>query len=580
MISEKLRENGIELRTTTPGNYKTYCPNCRYTRKSRNKLDKPLSVTIDNDGGAVWLCHNCEHAGNIPSSQRTQEIKVTYKKPRVPDALKVTSQMDSFFADRKISKDTTEAFRIFTAMKNYGNGPEETVAFPYHLDGEVVNVKYRSHSKQFQQEANAQRTLFNIDAVEGDSIIFVEGEMDVLACWEAGIKNAVSLPDGAPKEAKYREDDKRFAALAECDKLEKMKSVYIAVDMDEAGQALAAELAHRFGKDKCLKVQWPSLNDVQCKDANECLVDHGAVVLRECLDNATHYPIDGVYRANDYITDVWDLYAGKQVKPFSTGFEQLDTIYRLLPATFHVVTGIPNHGKSNFIDQLLINTAKLHNWKFALFSPEHSSTYHIRRLAEIYTEKPFDMGPSERMTPEDLQGAVSFIDEHFKFIESKDRVPTIDWLLEKARAACIRHGINGVVIDPYNEISANRSAGKREDEHIRDLISACKAFCRNQGIIMWVVAHPAKMMRKDDGSYPVPGMYDISGAAHWNNMADVGLVVHRLFDEGKTVVCTKKVREQGYYGNLGEAVFEYDTNRKCYREYNPAAVRTPMPYSD
>lgn len=188
MISEKLRENGIELKTTTPGNYKTYCPNCRHTRKSRNKLDKPLSVTVDNDGGAVWLCHNCEHAGNISSSQRTQEIKLTYKKPRVPDALKVTSQTDSFFADRKISKDTTEAFRIFTAMKNFGDGPEEAVSFPYHLDGEVVNVKYRSHSKQFQQEASAQRTLFNIDAVEGDSIVFVEGEMDVLACWEAGIK--------------------------------------------------------------------------------------------------------------------------------------------------------------------------------------------------------------------------------------------------------------------------------------------------------------------------------------------------------------------------------------------------------
>ena len=579
MIAEALRENGIELRRKEPGNYKTYCPACRHTRKNRNKLDKPLSVTIDNDGGAVWLCHNCGHAGNVAAHRRTQEKRLPYKKPRVPDALKATSQMDAFFTKRGINKDTVEHFKIFTAMKNYGNGPEETVAFPYHLDGEVVNIKYRNYDKRFQQEPDAQRTLFNIDAVESDSIVFVEGEMDVLACHQAGITNAVTLPDGAPKEAKYRDDDKRFAALADCEKLEKIRKVYIAVDMDEAGQALAAELAHRFGKDRCLKVRWPSLNDVQCKDANECLVDHGAMVLRECIQHATHYPIDGVYGADDYLTDVWDLYAGKQVKPFSTGFDQLDMIYRLLPATFHVVTGIPNHGKSNFIDQLLINTAKLHNWKFAVFSPEHSTTYHIRRLAEIYTEKPFDMGPSDRMSPDELQEAIGFINDHFKFIENKDRVPTIDWLLERARAACVRHGVNGIVVDPYNEISAARSAGKREDEHIRDLISACKQFCRNQNVIMWVVAHPSKMMRKDDGSYPVPGMYDISGAAHWNNMADVGLVVHRLFDEGKTVVCTKKVREQGYYGNLGEAIFEYDVSRKSYREYNPAINRA-MPYTD
>jgi len=579
MIKQKLRDLGIDIKSYQTGNYKTFCPQCRNSRKNKNKQDKPLSVTIDNEGGAVWLCHNCGFAGNVSSKRSTQEKNLPYKKPRVPDVLKATSQMERFFTDRKISKETTDAFRIYTVMRSFGDEPEETLAFPYHLDGEVVNVKYRSYSKQFQQEAQAQRTLFNIDAVNGDSIVFVEGEMDVLACWQAGIKNAVSLPDGAPKEAKYRDDDKRFVALADCNKLEAIKRVYIAVDMDEAGQALASELAHRFGKDKCLKVSWPNSNDVECKDANECLIEHGPIVLKECIENATHYPIDGVYGANDYANDVWDLYAGKQIKPFSTGFEQLDSIYRLLPATFHVVTGIPNHGKSNFLDQLLINTARLHKWKFAVFSPEHSSTYHIRRLAEIYTEKPFDMGPNERMSPEELQTAVSFIDDHFKFIESKDRVPTIDWLLERARAACIRHGVNGVVIDPYNEISANRSAGKREDEHIRDLISACKQFCRNQNIIMWVVAHPAKMMRKDDGSYPVPNMYDISGAAHWNNMADVGLVVHRLFDEGKTVVCTKKVREQGYYGNIGEAIFEYDTGRKCYKEHNPAPYHN-VPYQD
>jgi len=579
VISEQLRENGIELRQVSQGNYKTYCPECRYTRKNRNKLDKPLSVTIDNDDGAVWHCHNCGFSGNIAGRQHKQERQLTYKKPRVPDALKTTSRMDQFFTQRKISKATTDSFRIYTAMRKFGDDPEEVIAFPYHIDGEVVNIKYRSFQKQFQQEANAQRTLFNIDNVTGDSIVFVEGEMDVLACWEAGIKNAVSLPDGAPKEAKFRDDDKRFAALSDCEKLEKIRKVYIAVDMDEAGQALAAELAHRFGKDRCYKVQWPSSNDVVCKDANETLIDHGAVVLKECIDYATAYPIDGVYGAADYESDIWDLYAGKQIKPFSTGFSQLDLIYKLLPATFHVVTGIPNHGKSNFIDQLLVNTAKAHKWKFAVFSPEHSSTYHIRRLAEIYVEKPFDMGPTERMSPDELTSAVGFINDHFKFIESKDRVPTIDWLLERARQACVRHGINGVVIDPYNEISAARTQGKREDEHIRDLISACKQFCRNQNIIMWVVAHPAKLQRRDDGTYPIPGMYDISGAAHWHNMADVGLVVHRLFDEGKTVVCTKKIREQGYYGNLGEAIFEYDTSRKSYKEYIDVPTR-PIIYSE
>ena len=73
MISEQLRENGIELRQVSQGNYKTYCPECRYTRKNRNKLDKPLSVTIDNDDGAVWHCHNCGFSGNIAGRRHKQE---------------------------------------------------------------------------------------------------------------------------------------------------------------------------------------------------------------------------------------------------------------------------------------------------------------------------------------------------------------------------------------------------------------------------------------------------------------------------------------------------------------------------
>jgi twinkle protein len=44
---------------------------------------------------------------------------------------------------------------------------------------------------------------------------------------------------------------------------------------------------------------------------------------------------------------------------------------------------------------------------------------------------------------------------------------------------------------------------------------------------VWVVAHPQKLYRKDDGSYPVPTPYDISGSAHWRNKADNCVTVWR-----------------------------------------------------
>jgi transposase-like protein len=56
-----LSEYGIDI-SIRNGNQKTYCPQCRGSRKSKNRHDKPLSVTIDDDK-AVWNCHNCNWKG-------------------------------------------------------------------------------------------------------------------------------------------------------------------------------------------------------------------------------------------------------------------------------------------------------------------------------------------------------------------------------------------------------------------------------------------------------------------------------------------------------------------------------------
>ena len=83
-----------------------------------------------------------------------------------------------------------------------------------------------------------------------------------------------------------------------------------------------------------------------------------------------------------------------------------------------------------------------------------------------------------------------------------------------------------------------------------------------------MVAHPAKMQRTSEGVIPPPSLYDVSGSAHWNNMADVGLVVHRDFEKNETIVITRKVREQGLYGQIGEAFFRYSASKHVYIEIN------------
>ena len=70
----------------------------------------------------------------------------------------------------------------------------------------------------------------------------------------------------------------------------------------------------------------------------------------------------------------------------------LDDIYKIMTGTFHTITGIPNHGKSIFLDQILLSLAVKENWRFAIFSPEHSTSMHIRRLVQMHLQKNFDEG--------------------------------------------------------------------------------------------------------------------------------------------------------------------------------------------
>ena len=142
-----------------------------------------------------------------------------------------------------------------------------------------------------------------------------------------------------------------------------------------------------------------------------------------------------------------------------------------MPSTFNLITGIPNHGKSNFLDQILMNLAENENWSFAIFSPEHSTPNHIRRLLEKRCRKPFDIGINTRINQEELNNGIEFLDNHFRFIENTEEIPNIEFILTKAKLAKRRFGVKGLVIDPFNQVSPDRDYAKREDGWLHTLIN-------------------------------------------------------------------------------------------------------------
>ena len=572
-LIEKAIDHSIILNSYSVGEYRTRCPQCSPTRRKKN--DPCLSVTVTHDS-ILWMCHHCEWNGgvkentNLPIRQprvvREETVELAPPIPIVSNANHDLSQGSIAWLDnRKISQATAETFKLFTK--------DQKLCFPYYLDGDIVNIKSRTKDKRFLQEKNATKCLYNIDmlkkhweSVGTKSVIFVEGEMDVLALYEAGYKNVVSLPDGAPQTAKFHKDDKRFKAFEHSKWIFDADEVIVATDADENGKALRLELIHRFGKDICKVVNFPRIDDWQCKDANECLIHYDTQILQECIQYAEEFPVHGLHGVKEYHDSVQNIYDGNEQKALSTGFKELDKIYKIMPSTFNLITGIPNHGKSNFLDQILLNLAENEGWNFALFSPEHSTPNHIRRLLEKRCRKPFDIGLHARISQDELNEGIQFLDDHFRFIESTEEIPNIEYILKKAKLAKQRFGIKGLVIDPFNQISPDRDYAKREDEHIRDIIAKCQQFARNHQMVVWMVAHPHKLQRNDSGVIPPPDLYQVSGSAHWANMSDVALVVHRDFEDNSTQIITRKIREQGVYGHIGQVYFNFNNVKKVYEE--------------
>ena len=567
-LSERLAEHGIRLHGYAPGEHRTTCPECSQQR--RKKTDPCLAVKIDHCDGAAFHCHHCGHSGNVPGLDGRAEPlprRTAYRKPAPPETVERPDTLYSHLEARGISRATVDALGIFNTVQWFPQTKQEEpcIAFPYVRHGEVVNHKYRTTAKDFRQDKDALPTLYNVDAAAGaDTVIFAEGEMDVATFVEAGFPAVVSLPVGAPpvpKDGATPNPDteaKRYEALSNCmDDLAHVRRFILAGDMDGPGRLLTDELARRLGRERCWRVEWPTVFDAQLKDANEAWCECGPEAFAECVAQAVPFPIAGIHEANDYEAEYLALYHGEIGRGLSTGWTVVDDLYTVRPGDLTVVTGVPNSGKSEWIDALMVNLARLHGWRFGLCSFENMPSEHISKLGEKHASAPFMEGPTPRMPEADALACLRWVNGRFWFIRADDEAPTIDWILEKARALVFRYGIHGLVIDPWNEIEHKRPGTMTETEYTSDVLGKLRRFAQANDVHVWLVAHPTKMRNDNGGPPPVPGLYDISGSAHFANKADFGVTIHRPnIHEPITEVHVKKVRRK-WLGQRGMATLRY-----------------------
>jgi twinkle protein len=376
---------------------------------------------------------------------------------------------------------------------------------------------------------------------------------------EAGIPpdRVLSVPNGAkqrPADEPVEQRGYDYVKEALRAGLSRVKRFVWCGDADDAGHALRADMVRLLGAARFYFVDWPE----GAKDANEFLISDGGDALRELVcDGALAWPVSGLYRLNE-------IPEPPALTVWHPGFSEWESKVLLAPRTLSVVTGHPGHGKTFLWQQIWFQVAKTYGVAPCIASFETRAKPHIRRqLRTLLTGKlERDMDDDER------NRADAWIDDRYLFLAHSENRPTLDWFLDMAEIAVVRHGARIIQLDPWNRLEASRGRDESETEHIGRCLRSLHQFANDMNCHIQIIAHPAKMdsARRDKA----PMLEDISGSKNWDNMVDQGFVVHRpeIFDgtnrKTEAVLYQRKARfeELGYPCKLN---LNFDLNAGRYR---------------
>jgi twinkle protein len=368
--------------------------------------------------------------------------------------------------------------------------------------------------------------------------------MDVLALHEAGVHNAISVPNGATLNSN------NLDYLDNCiDYLEDKTKIILAVDADEPGQMLKQEFIRRLGAETCYLVDFED-----CKDANEYLMSHGTQKLSHAIRSAQQVPLENVSTLKDIEDELKDFVKHGFKPGFQVNLPNFDKIFSTYTGQFITVTGIPSSGKSDFVDQMVVGYNANYGWKTAFASPENQPTYlHAHKLMrKVWQDMP---------SPSDIGGkkwdeVANHVNDNFYFIDM-DKY-SLESVLRKGAELVKRKGIKCLVIDPYNKVRDVNAESDDVNRYTMDYLAKIEVFCRKYDVLAFIVAHPTKMYKGQDGKMEEPNMYNIKGGGEWYDASYHGLLVHRDYEAKNTKVKVLKVKFQNLGENGAEAFFKWE----------------------
>lgn len=536
------------------GEERMTCPVCSKDRKKSR-----LKCFSWNHEKMTGFCSHCQGSfvqQEFKDMTYVSREKREYDKPIWNNNTNLSDSLVKYFEGRKISQSTLRQLKVTEGIEwmPQPNKKVNTVQFNYFRNNELINTKFRDGAKNFKLSSNAELILYNYDkCLAKEQIVITEGEIDALSIAECGIWNVTSPPNGAGI------GNLKMEYIDNCLELfENKTEIIIATDTDSPGINLCQQLAFRLGIERCFRVDFKPY-----KDANDYLINEGFNKLKELiLKGKKPFPIEGIFNSEDFSSDLDLLFERGLQSGQKIGIPEFDTHLTFETGRLYTWTGVPGHGKSEFLDFVIEKLNTLHGWKAAYFSPEnHPLQLHASKLIEKLTGYTFSM---HKMPPHEYENAKEYIKDNFLFISPKDDFK-VETILEKARICVFKYGVKNIIIDPYNKLEHQFSGS--ETQYISSFLDKITMFAKRNDVCFHLVAHPRKMGKDQTGKYEVPNLYDINGSANFFNKTDFGICVYRNSGSNISDIHVQKVKFK-HLGNPGMVQFQWNYENGRYAHFD------------
>ena len=288
----------------------------------------------------------------------------------------------------------------------------------------------------------------------------------------------------------------------EYENLGRFEDIAICTDQDEAGEKCAAELIRRLG-DRCFRVKLPT------KDINDLILAYGyeeaRKVLEQAFDEAKWQDPDQLRSVVEFQDDITSYFENSLTESggWKSGWDKIDeNDFRFRPNELVGVTGINGHGKSMWLNQLMIN-AMTQNKKICIASMEMTPKHTLGRMTKQITGE---------MMPDSghIAKAMDWIAPNLWLFVDK-LTPKPDDLMQCFEYAYKRYGINVFVIDSLTNM-VRQDDYPEQQKFVERLVNFKQAF----PITLFLVTHSRK--GEDEGK--APNKFDVKGSGAITDLAD------------------------------------------------------------